>query len=90
MRLKPLTPPACPCGRLDAKKKPLALPACCGAYLDDFAGSVMRAARNACESAAALYARTDAGGIWTAISFEHQIGVLRNISMRRQLLKIEQ
>ena len=39
MRLKPLKPPDCPCGRLDAKKKPLALPACCGAYLDDFAGS---------------------------------------------------
>ena len=38
MRPKPPKPPACPCGRLDAKRNPLALPACCGAFLDDFAG----------------------------------------------------
>ena len=35
---KPPKPPACPCGRLDAKRNPLALPACCGAFLDDFDG----------------------------------------------------
>uniref|UniRef100_UPI00286B9F96 YchJ family metal-binding protein n=1 Tax=Polaromonas sp. TaxID=1869339 RepID=UPI00286B9F96 len=29
----------CPCGRLGALKKPLAFPACCGRYLDDFAGT---------------------------------------------------
>jgi SEC-C motif domain protein len=33
------TPPACPCGRLDARKKPLTFSVCCGAYLDDFAGN---------------------------------------------------
>ena len=33
-----LKSPACPCGRLDARKKPLAFSACCGVYLDDFAG----------------------------------------------------
>ena len=38
--LKPaLKTPGCPCGRLDVKKKPLALPACCGVFLDDFAGN---------------------------------------------------
>lgn len=31
--------PACPCGRLDAQKKPLAFSACCGPCLDDFAGT---------------------------------------------------
>ena len=30
---------ACPCGRLDAGKKPLAFPQCCGRYLDDFAAT---------------------------------------------------
>ena len=35
--MKPaLKTPVCPCGRLDAKKKPLAFSACCGLYLDDF------------------------------------------------------
>ena len=28
---------ACPCGRLDARRRPLALQDCCGRYLDDFA-----------------------------------------------------
>lgn len=36
---KPDKPPVCPCGRLDAKGGPLALPACCGGYLDDLAGN---------------------------------------------------
>ncbi len=27
---------ACPCGRLNASKKPLLLPACCGRYLHNF------------------------------------------------------
>ena len=30
------TDTACPCGRTDAKGKPLARSACCGRYLDDF------------------------------------------------------
>ena len=38
MGQKPPKPPACPCGRLDAKGNPLALPACCGEFLNDFAG----------------------------------------------------
>ncbi len=42
----PLTPSrpalaasACPCGRLDARQKPLAFSECCGRYLDDFAAT---------------------------------------------------
>ncbi len=30
---------ACPCGRLDERRKPLAYAACCGRYLDDFDGA---------------------------------------------------
>ncbi|MFT3718079.1 YchJ family protein [Pseudorhodoferax sp.] len=30
---------ACPCGRLDARRRPLAYAACCGRYLDDFGGT---------------------------------------------------
>jgi SEC-C motif-containing protein len=29
----------CPCGRLDARKRPLAFAACCGRFLADFAGT---------------------------------------------------
>lgn len=29
----------CPCGRLNAQKKPLAFAQCCGPYLDDFAAT---------------------------------------------------
>ena len=35
MKPKPITP-VCPCGLLNALKKPLLLPQCCGRYLDDF------------------------------------------------------
>ena len=34
-----LTTPACPCGRLDARKKLLAFSQCCARYLDDFAAT---------------------------------------------------
>jgi SEC-C motif-containing protein len=38
--MKPaLSAVACPCGRLDAQKKPLAFSQCCGPYLDDFAAT---------------------------------------------------
>jgi SEC-C motif-containing protein len=37
MAMQPEAP--CPCGRLDARKRPLSLAACCGAYLHDFAGT---------------------------------------------------
>ncbi|WP_326539351.1 YchJ family protein [Pseudorhodoferax sp.] len=30
---------ACPCGRLDGRKRPLAYAGCCGRYLDDWAGT---------------------------------------------------
>ena len=30
---------ACPCGRADARARPLAYASCCGRYLDDWAGS---------------------------------------------------
>ncbi len=30
---------ACPCGRLDARQRPLAYAACCGRYLDDWAAT---------------------------------------------------
>ncbi len=33
------TASACPCGRLDARQKPLAFAQCCGQYLDDFAAT---------------------------------------------------
>jgi SEC-C motif domain protein len=35
MRTAPSTA-ACPCGGLGADRRPLAFPACCGRYLDDF------------------------------------------------------
>jgi SEC-C motif-containing protein len=37
MAMQPEAP--CPCGRLDARKRPLSLAACCGAYLHDFGGT---------------------------------------------------
>ncbi|MCX7255618.1 MAG: YchJ family metal-binding protein [Polaromonas sp.] len=38
--MKPaLSAAACPCGRLDARQKPLAFSQCCGRYLDDFAAT---------------------------------------------------
>jgi SEC-C motif domain protein len=35
MKLSPDSP--CPCGRLDARRRPLAFALCCGGYLADFA-----------------------------------------------------
>lgn len=41
--MKPVKPTlaasVCPCGRLDARQKPLAFSQCCGQYLDDFAAT---------------------------------------------------
>ena len=34
-----LSAAACPCGRLDARQKPLTFAQCCGPYLDDFAAT---------------------------------------------------
>lgn len=36
----------CPCGRLNAQKKPLAFAQCCGQYLDDFAATPAPDAHN--------------------------------------------
>jgi SEC-C motif-containing protein len=37
--MRPTAERPCPCGRLDARQRPLAFASCCGAYLADFDGS---------------------------------------------------
>ena len=69
----------CPCGRTDAKGKPLARSACCGRYLDDFehdpapdAESLMRSRYSAFteQNAAYLLATWHAGQRPASIDFE--------------------
>jgi len=37
--MRPGSADPCPCGRLDARRRPLSFAACCGRYVDDFAGT---------------------------------------------------
>jgi SEC-C motif-containing protein len=49
----------CPCGRADAKGRPLALAQCCGRYLDDFDGMPAPDAESLMRSRYAAYALHD-------------------------------
>jgi SEC-C motif-containing protein len=51
----------CPCGRADAKGKPLAFERCCGPYLADFAGQPAPDAEALMRSRYCAFVREDAG-----------------------------
>lgn len=51
----------CPCGRGDARGKPLALAQCCGPYLADFAGHPAPDAAALMRSRYSAFVREDAG-----------------------------
>ena len=51
----------CPCGRLDARKRPLPFGACCGRYLGDFAQTPAPDAEALMRSRYSAFVREDAG-----------------------------
>lgn len=53
---EPATGP-CPCGRTDARRKPLAYAQCCGRYVDDFAHSPAPDAQSLMRSRYTAFAR---------------------------------
>jgi SEC-C motif-containing protein len=50
----------CPCGRLDARQRPLALARCCGRYLADFAHTPAPDAESLMRSRYCAFVRADA------------------------------
>lgn len=51
----------CPCGRLDARGRPLPFASCCGPYLADFAGRPAPDAESLMRSRYSAFVREDAG-----------------------------
>ncbi len=51
---------ACPCGRTDARGRPVAFAACCGPYLTDFAGTPAPDAESLMRSRYTAFVREDA------------------------------
>lgn len=51
----------CPCGRLDARKRPLAFARCCGRYLADFGGTPAPDAESLMRSRYSAFVLQDAG-----------------------------
>ncbi|QTD45334.1 YchJ family protein [Ottowia testudinis] len=59
--MKPADAGACPCGRLDAKRRPLNWNACCGRYVDHFSSAPAPDAESLMRSRYSAFVRERAG-----------------------------
>ncbi len=57
---RPISAPACPCGRTTAKGQPLAYSACCGRFIDHYATAAAPDAEHLMRSRYSAFVRKDA------------------------------